>query len=296
MYPAIQYVQPGYPPMQGVLPAPGYASVNQVSPRLSGGITALANLDSIWIQQDAQYLEGCGCEFENVYMVYGVKDNKGDPKRDKNEVLFKCKEHSSCCQRYCCFSSMQSFNMDIMFNSSCFDPSQKGKPRWTPFLHLERDYKCTCLCFNRPSIRVSQIEDRKKETVGFVTHRWAACDYVYDMRAEKDSTPPYIIEGSCCQCGLCCSCPCGPCRKVDLGVYESDSRNKVGNISKVWTGLVRTLLTDADSYYVTFPNNVDVSYKVLMLAAAILIDYQHFEESPTDKQAEKDAKEAARKR
>jgi hypothetical protein len=277
------YPQP-YPQEYPVSPANAYYNpAPAIQPMSGAGV--LSSLNSVWIHQEAQYLERCGCEFENVYLIYGVKDKEGEAKRDKDNLLFKCKEHSSCCQRYCYASSMRSFNMDVLFNSSCTNPyGQKESPKWVPFLHLERDYKCTCFCFNRPSIKVERVDDEKMQTIGYVTNHWAYYDFVYDMRAVEDSTGPYTIEGSCCQCGLCCSCPCGPCKKVDLWLYDSN-KTKVGNISKVWTGLARTLFSDANSYCVTFAPNMSLDYKIMMVATTILIDFQHFEKSPADKKS-----------
>lgn len=297
MYPQFQGEQPqaypqGYPQQtyQQVYPGqPAPAGYNMQGPppgppmtQPLGGLAALSNLSSVWVHQEAQYLEGCGCEFENEYTVYGVKEDGGELKRDKTKLLFECKERSSCCQRYCCSSSMRGFDMDVKFNTAILDPYKQSGTNLAPFLHLKREYRCTCCCCNRPCIETTLIEGGKNETIGYVTDCWSLCNYVYDIRGVADQDTAYVIEGSCCQCGLCCKCPCGPCKKVDFGVFDSKGKTQLGNISKVWTGLARTLLTDADSYVVTFPADMTPNYKVLLIVSAILIDYSHFEESPAD--------------
>ena len=61
---------------------------------------ALQELDSIDVSQKPQWLEAAGCEFEKIYNVYGTTFKTGKIKKDKHEKIFKCKEHSTCCQRY----------------------------------------------------------------------------------------------------------------------------------------------------------------------------------------------------
>eukprot|EP00826_Nyctotherus_ovalis_P053630 TRINITY_DN6994_c0_g1_i3.p1 TRINITY_DN6994_c0_g1~~TRINITY_DN6994_c0_g1_i3.p1 ORF type:complete len:260 (+),score=43.55 TRINITY_DN6994_c0_g1_i3:47-781(+) len=230
-----------------------------------------------------RYLESLGCcEFENEYTVYRTKTGKeGEMQRDKDNVLFKCIENSSCCQRYCCSSFARAFKMDVSFKNITFDPATRSYiSSWTPFLVLERDYACTCCCCNRPFIKIKLTEGGKEEEIGRVTDCWSMCGYVYDLRS-SDEKEFYTVDGSCCQCGLCCRCPCGPCKQVDFGVLDP-SGNNVGNISKVWPGCGRALFSDADSYSLTFPLNMTARFKIMVMVAAILIDYRHFEDSPAD--------------
>lgn len=266
-----------YPTLNGIAPLP--SPHNEVkAPLLSHGLALFDTLDALWIYQKAHYLENCGCEFENVYKVYGTKNKNGKAKRDKNDLLFRCKEQSSCFQRYCCSSFMRSFRMDVSYNNTLLDPSSKSSAKWTSFLRLERDYTCTCCCFNRPSIRVKLVEGGVKEDIGYVTDAWSFCNYIYKLHEAKDT---YTVNGSCCQCGLLCRCPCGPCSKVDFAVLNKEN-TKVGNISKVWPGCCRALFSDADSYSVSFPIDMSPRFKILVMVAAILIDYRHFEEGPND--------------
>lgn len=46
---------------------------------------------------------------------------------------------------------------------------------------------------------------------------------------------------------------------------------QVGKISKQWSGLARELFTDADNFGISFPMNLDVRMKAVMLGACILI-------------------------
>ena len=45
----------------------------------------------------------------------------------------------------------------------------------------------------------------------------------------------------------------------------------IGKISKQWSGLVKEAFTDADNFGVTFPLELDVNLKAMILAATFLI-------------------------
>ena len=52
---------------------------------------------------------------------------------------------------------------------------------------------------------------------------------------------------------------------------------EVGEIRKKWSGVLKEVFTDADTFGVTFPPQTDVAQKILLLAALLLIDIVHFE-------------------
>jgi uncharacterized protein YxjI len=53
----------------------------------------------------------------------------------------------------------------------------------------------------------------------------------------------------------------------------------VGRIVKKWVGLLKEGFTDADTFGVTFPPGASTPVKALLLAAVLLIDFVHFENS-----------------
>ena len=54
---------------------------------------------------------------------------------------------------------------------------------------------------------------------------------------------------------------------------------KVGKISKKWSGLTKEAFTDADNFAVELPPGKDVETKSILLGAVFLIDFVHFEGS-----------------
>lgn len=50
-----------------------------------------------------------------------------------------------------------------------------------------------------------------------------------------------------------------------------DEVNKIGKISKQWTGLLREAFTDSDNFGIQFPLDLDVRMKAVMIGACFLI-------------------------
>lgn len=50
-----------------------------------------------------------------------------------------------------------------------------------------------------------------------------------------------------------------------------DEVNKIGKISKQWTGLLREAFSDSDNFGIQFPLDLDVRMKAVMIGACFLI-------------------------
>lgn len=69
--------------------------------------------------------------------------------------------------------------------------------------------------------------------------------------------------------GPFCTISC--CGDVDFEVTAIDGETQVGKITKQWSGLVREMFTDSDHFGVTFPIDLDVKMKAVLLGALFLI-------------------------
>lgn len=54
-------------------------------------------------------------------------------------------------------------------------------------------------------------------------------------------------------------------------VLSKDGKSEVGCIRKQWAGLLREAFTDADHFGITFPLDLDVNIKAVLLGACMLI-------------------------
>lgn len=253
----------------------------------SGNKTASMNFDHpAWkhleeasmaeIVQKPDYLEAItGLEFANVYKVYVKKT--GD--QYKKVKIFKCKESSGFCTRNCLPPECRPFKMKIKYEVD----EKESKNFDDHCATLVRDFKCTCLCFNRPTLDVFWNEPRETH-LGKIISPFSICGIdmqVYGTEGELK----YVISGSCCQCGLLCpkTC-CGTCSDVMIPIFKAgdSSRNindKVGMIRKFMKNFVAEVITDADNFEITFPNDATVVDKFNLISAVLMIDYQYFEEN-----------------
>jgi hypothetical protein len=104
--------------------------------------------------------------------------------------------------------------------------------------------------------------------IGYVTQEWSIC--VPKFRIENAIGESVLrIEGPFCTM----SC----CGDVQFQVLSKDGSTQVGKITKQWSGLVREAFTDADNFGISFPLDLDVNMKAVMLGACFLIVRQiHF--------------------
>ena len=54
-------------------------------------------------------------------------------------------------------------------------------------------------------------------------------------------------------------------------MLSADGNTKVGKISKQWSGFANEAFTDADNFGISFPMDLDVKMKAVMLGACFLI-------------------------
>lgn len=71
------------------------------------------------------------------------------------------------------------------------------------------------------------------------------------------------IEGPFCTMSIC--------GDVEFEVMSADGSTQVGRISKQWSGLAREMFTDTDYFGITFPMDLDVRMKAVLLGATFLI-------------------------
>jgi len=281
-YPQQGYPQQGYPqqglpqqgfPQQGFpqqgFPQQGYPQqpfVQQQVPRK--GYERL-DRDAIFIRQQFNMIEGLtGCTVPHTFNIYPLGKD-GDKKGGK---LLKGSELSGFCARQCLPNGCRPFKVQIKLH----DESEQLDNE--PFLMLDRPCKCTCLCFNRPELIVTNVEDGKDEYLGKVTDVWTMCNIVNEIY-DKDNNLKYRIEASCCQLSLHCKAPCDACQTVDFEI-KTPSGEVIANIQKRSQGCVAAMVTDPSNFAVTFPAQATKEDKALITSAVILLDYRHFDEKP----------------
>ena len=264
--PAVGYVgQPVATPVVAQQAVPGAITFGGIQcVMVADPMVELNSCTSVIIKQQAELFEAItGCETANRYHVLG--NVAGCFK-----YLFKCVERSSFCMRNFCPSNVREFNMDIYHAvSSVMTGNLQGK-----FANAYRPCKCTCLCCNRPEINVTLGADNR--FIGKIKHIWTCCDpefEVYNPQGIK-----YFVRADCCQCGLLCANNfCGKMSTAVFDILQPGSANVIANITKMSAQSFSEMVTDADSYQISFPPGATAEDKLLLIALGLMIDYQYFE-------------------
>lgn len=98
--------------------------------------------------------------------------------------------------------------------------------------------------------------------VGTVEQEWSIFCPTYAIKNASGDTV-LRIEGPLCTMSIC--------GDVEFKIMSSDGNVQVGKISKQWSGLIREMYTDTDFFGITFPMDLDVRMKAVMLGACFLI-------------------------
>ena len=221
-------------------------------------IKILETCPIVKIKQQIEWLEVIsGCETKNRYDVF-AKIN------DQSLYLFKCKEQSGWCMRNCCPSDCREFNLKLTL------------PNQQIFAILERPFKCTCCCCNRPFM-TGKLSNGQK--FGKVKEPFRLCSPFFQIYDENNNKK-YCLEIPCCQCGFCCRDNCyGKCSEVFGNIYKNnDLEHPVGIIRKKEKCIQETF-TDANTFVITFPVQATIYDKLNLISAVLMIDYRYYEQN-----------------
>jgi len=201
----------------------------------------------LFVKQKVELLEAfVGFETNNKYSIKSASGQK----------LFYAVEDVDCCTRNCCGPS-RPFEMKI------FDANQRE------VAHLSRPLRCDscwCPCF----LQKLEVCCPPGNVVGYVEQEWSICSPKFRITNAAGDTI-LRIEGPFCTFSICGA--------VEFQVLSRDGKVQVGKISKQWSGLVREMFTDADRFGISFPMDLDVKMKMVMMGACFLIDFMFFEKS-----------------
>jgi len=254
-YPQPGYPQPGYMPQDGYQAPGGYAPPQQLMPMPNSnipncppGLEYLTQIDQILVKQKREILEAIiGFETKNKYEI----------KNSMGQKIYYAKEDTDCCTRNCC-GPVRPFLLDIFDNSN------------RKVLQLDRPLRCTsCLCFC--CLQTLTVYDSLGNVLGFIEQSWSIFTPKFKIKNSAGQTV-LKIEGPLCVFSCLGS-------DVEFKVLSRDKTAQVGTISKQWSGLLTELLTDADHFSISFPIDLDVNIKAVLLGAVFLIDFMFFEKT-----------------
>ena len=218
------------------------------NPHVPPGLEYLTTLDRLFVKQKVELLEAfVGFETNNKYTIKSATGHNA----------FFAVEDVDCCTRNCC-GNLRPTDFKIM------DANQRE------VIHVERPCRCDSCCCPCCLQKVT-VSSPPGSVVGYVKQEWSLCKPCFRIEDASGETV-LLIRGPC----ITCSCKCG---SVEFRVLSRDGEVEVGRISKEWSGLAREYFTDAESFGISFPMDLDVKLKAVMLGACLLIDFMYFEDS-----------------
>jgi len=242
--------QPGYQPVMQQPGAPGgewMPMVAQAPSNCPPGLEYLTQIDQLIVKQQIELFEAfTGFETNNKYKV----------KNSLGQTVYFAAEDTDCCTRMCCGPG-RPFDMKI------FDNSQRE------VIHLNRPLRCSACCFPC-CLQEIEVTSPPGTPVGYIAQKWSLCAPKFEIQ-DADRNPVLLIEGPFCTMSMC--------GDVEFQVLALDGSNQVGRISKQWGGFAKEAFTDADTFGITFPMDLDVKVKATMLGAVFLIDFMFFEKA-----------------
>ena len=221
-------------------------------------IKTLENCKDVYIKQTIEWREIINSSYHSNYcfIVFSGENNSFN-------FLFKCKDQSGCCMRNCCSCNHRSYIITLSTSS----PQN--------IIIYNRPYKCTCFlcCCCKKKDMINQYYEGNK--FGKVEEPTLGCDLFYQIYDENDN-PKYILKLKCCQCGFCCRGTCSTCNEVNGYIYKnSDMNNIVGNIFQKEVYCAEEL-TKRNTYCLTFPNDANVTDKLNLIGAVVLMNYTYY--------------------
>lgn len=249
----------------------------------------LGECDGLEVKEHASILEaasallGTELEMANRYSIYAKgsgKDTSSMFYAVEKTDFFRRMMKTSCC------NDCMSWDVDVLYTGN---PQQlytadgqlyTGKAEPEKFLGIKRSFTYTCCCFNRPVADV--ILEPSGQKIGSIRDPWALCNFTFDLRDAEDESV-YKVDGGCCQWGVFCPCPCGPCSRINLDVLESDTGQKVGRITKQVPSCLKFFLApDVDNYQIDFEGVKGARWRAMLMAFTLFLDFRYFNDNPND--------------
>lgn len=235
-------------------------------------LAALDTVNCVQIKEKVNLVEAAtailGQEIE-MANKYKIKD------RETGQELFYIVENTDCCKRQMkqLCGDCAPWSADVMYT---------GNGQMVHIMKMERPSTCTCCCLNRPVMRITDAQTGNE--LGSVQDPCTFCNLAFTVRDEQENAI-VTANGGCCQWGLCCPLPCGPCAKVEFQLQDADSGSDIGMLTKKVPGILKFFFApDVDNYHVEFtdPSAWNGKKKALMMALAIFMDFRIFSDNKND--------------
>lgn len=250
---------------------PGYGAPAQLE--MTPALRCLEGVSKVEIQEKVSLLEaatallGQEIEMANKYKIFdSTEDGPG-------KEIFYAVEQTDFMRRNLkqCFPDCAPWDVHILYTA-------EGEQ--TIAFELKREWTCTCCCFNRPVVDV--IESSSKVKIGSIKDPFACCNLTFALRDPSDNDV-VRANGGCCQWGLCCPLPFGPCATVEFQLEDVRSGKPAGSMTKKVPSCLKWCFAgDVDNYKLDLEGVSEPQWKAMLLALAIFVDFRYFNDNSAD--------------
>ncbi|OWF52069.1 phospholipid scramblase 1-like isoform X2 [Mizuhopecten yessoensis] len=219
----------------------------------------LANLDFVKIRQKVDIAELITpWEVQNRYEVCDANDR----------VFITVTEESATCQRVFCTASQRSLVLHIQDISG------------QELAQIKKDFKCCAggsVCAKADCCAMEMFVERPVgQPIAHVRQMFYCCFpkfHVFDGYGKQ----VFEMTGPCCPCQ-------GPGCYDDLEYPLSNSggSDSGAKVTKIWDGAGRACCTNANTFGIHFPANMDVQKKLSLFGAVFVLDYFMFESNDNE--------------
>jgi len=217
------------------------------------GLEYLTQIDQLLVKQKVEIFEVMtNIETANKYKI----------KNSMGQDVYKAKEKSNFCTRQCC-GPIRCFQMEITDNTG------------REVLHLDRPLNCATCCFPCCLQKLTVTSPITGEVLGLIKQKWHPFLPVFEI-CDANENVVLKMEGPFCAV----SC----CGDVNFEIKTKNDES-VGKITKQWSGFAKEAFTDADNFGITFPLDLDVKVKAVLVGAVFLIDFMFFEQAQDQQQS-----------
>ncbi|XP_063162692.1 phospholipid scramblase 2-like isoform X3 [Candoia aspera] len=217
------------------------------TPKCPPGLEYLSQIDQLSVEQQIELME----------MISGYETcNRYEIKNSVGEwIYFAAEENDDYTLN--CYGPLRSFTIKL------FDSKNQ------PVIQLSRAFHCSiCCCPCICCLQELEVQAPLGTVIGYINQTWHPC------------LPKFVIQNEARESVLKLHGPCVPCRiyeDIHFEVKSLDEKTTVGKISKKWTGIAREVATDASSFLIQFPMDLEIKMKALVLGACFLLDFMFFE-------------------
>jgi len=221
-------------------------------------------IEKVNVLEALSAMAGQEVEMANNYKIVNAD---GDP-------IFFASEQTDCMTRQLkqCCGDCASWDVDIRY-------TQNGANALV--YKIQRPWTMTFLCFNRP---VAELTDELNggKRIATISDPYVCCNDMTFTVKNSDEEDILYVKGGCCQMGLFCPLPCGPCSEVHFTIENTDGE-EVSHLTKKVPGCCKFFLApDVDNYEINLDGLEGLDQRLSMIMLAIFVDFRYFNENKND--------------